>query len=161
MAFFLLSHQNARFPKGSVLKYYKKNNLTCYIGNVIYQESSFEWTLTFQYFQIYVLRIILKISNCIYRFKRKYFRYFQTYVTDQSVGFQLYRIPPAKFISRTWESRNKMWSKNEHCFLRAPLLLLRSWVALSFKVCLLLCLLGIPDPWPNLHFFRYIKSYMP
>ena len=50
---------------------------------------------------------------------------------------------------------------NYYCVTRAPLLFLRGWVALYFKVCLSVCLLGIRHTWPNLHFFQFVKTYMP
>ena len=44
------------------------------------------------------------------------------------------------------------------CVKRAPLLLLRNQVALSFKVCQPVSLWGIGVIWPDLHFFQYKKA---
>ena len=50
----------------------------------------------------------------------------------------------------------EMWNYGhcQNCVLRAPLLLLGNWVALSFKVCLW----GIGVTWPDLFLFQYRPS---
>ena len=49
-----------------------------------------------------------------------------------------------------------------YCVTRASLLyFIRSWVALSFKVCESVSPSGIRDTCPDLHFVQYIKAFMP
>ena len=59
--------------------------------------------------------------------------------------------------------RHGVWSEAEqHCVTRAQLLyFIRSWVALSFKVCESVSESGMRDTCPDLHFVQYIKASMP
>ena len=65
-----------------------------------------------------------------------------------------------EWVLKFWVS---VWVKHHgfqwNCVTRAPLLyFIRSWVALSFKVCEWVSQLGICNIWPDLHFFQYLKA---
>ena len=56
---------------------------------------------------------------------------------------------------------NKTWEPKWICVTRAPVLnFMRSWVALSFKVCGSVSQSGMRDTLPNLHFLQYIKAWV-
>ena len=57
--------------------------------------------------------------------------------------------PPLKSVTERWNHGHC-----QNCVLRAHLLLLGNWVALSFKVCLW----GIGVTWPDLFLFQYRPS---
>ena len=84
---------------------------------------------------------------------------FPTNITKNIFSLATNKAPIHLLSIEKW---NYLHSKKS-CVTRAPLLyFIRSWVALSFKVCEWVSE-SVRDPWtcPDLHFVHYIKAQMP
>ena len=72
----------------------------------------------------------------------------------------LYSKSPEHF-PQTQQTMQQLHQVILHCITRALLILIRSWVALSFKVVSeWVSQWGISNTCPNLHFLQYIKAWM-